>query len=137
GRHGIDLVVGQRLRLRVGHRPPDEVEQRGGIGPEIHDGLTAVERGARRPTDQRGAVPALAVLAMTEGAFLRVDRSTLGGRATAGRKTGAVRHDVDVPGSKLARADRLAEFRTVGTCRGGGYEEKRSGTEQELTRRHA
>src|SRR5262244_2392605 len=86
--------------------------------------------------DQRGALSADPVLAMAERAFLRVDRLALGKGAAAGRQAGAVRHDVDVPGSKLGRADRLAEFRTLGACR-AGYEKERADAEQELTRRHA
>src|SRR5258706_2761685 len=48
GGERIDFVVGERARLLIGHRPPDEIEHGGGIAPEVGDRLGRVDAGAER-----------------------------------------------------------------------------------------
>src|SRR6266850_1375240 len=80
----IDFVVGERARLLKGHRPPDEIEDGGGVAPEVCDRLHGIDAaGERSPADQRGKDPAFAALAVAQGAFLRENLRALGGRAAA------------------------------------------------------
>src|SRR6266853_1912160 len=71
GGERIDFVVGERARLLIGHRPPDEIEDGGGVAPEVGDRLRRIDAGGERTTaDQGGKGAALAVLPVTQGAFL-------------------------------------------------------------------
>src|SRR5216110_513573 len=97
GGERVDFVVGERARLLPGHRPPDEVEDGGGIAPEVGDRLRRIDAARdRSPADQGGKGPALAVLAVAQGTLLREDARALCGRAAAARQARAVGLDTDV-----------------------------------------
>src|SRR5258707_9173303 len=77
GGERIDFVVGERARLLPGHCPPDEIEDGGGVAPEVGDRLRRIDAaGERSPADQRGKGPPFAVLPRAQGAFLPEDRHT-------------------------------------------------------------
>src|SRR5882762_5394329 len=78
GGERIDFVVGERARLLPGHRPPDEIEDGGGVAPEVGDRLRRIDAaGERGPADQRGKDPPFAVLPMAQGTLLREDLRAL------------------------------------------------------------
>src|SRR6266850_92665 len=115
GGERIDFVVGQRARLLPRHRPPNEVEDGGGIAPEVGDRLRRIDAARERSAaDQRGKRPALAVLAVAQGALLREDARALRGRAAADRQARAVGLDADVPGGDVGRLERNPEIRPCG-----------------------
>src|SRR2546430_2237676 len=102
-RASIGMIVTLRARgkrqtqcegLRLGHRPPREVEGRGGV-------RHIARHGAILRADQRGVLPAQGVLAVTELALLLVDGLALSGSSAALRQTNAVRTDADVPECKV------------------------------------
>ena len=64
--------------------------------------------------DQRVVGPAGALLAVTGLALAGVDRLALRRRSAAGRQTGAVGPDADVPGREIGGRDRLAEAGAFG-----------------------
>src|SRR2546421_8240515 len=87
GGERIDFVVGERARLLPGHRPPDEIEDGRGIAPEGGDRLRRIDAARERSAaDQRGKGPALAVLAVAQGALLPEDADSLGGSPAARRR---------------------------------------------------
>src|SRR5258708_5160566 len=136
GGERIDFVVGERARLLKGHRPPDEIEDGGGIAPEVRDRLRRIDAGAERTAaDQRGKGPPFAALAVAQGAFLREDLRALGGRTAADRQARAVGHDSDVPGCDIGRLKRNPEIRS---CRAGSArgETERARDGLKLMRRH-
>src|SRR2546423_11771583 len=66
GRDRVDLVVGEGVWFRIGHRAAHEVEDRRRVEPVILDRLAAVEAGAGGTTHQGRAVfVSFAVIAMT------------------------------------------------------------------------
>ena len=126
GAEGIDLLVGQRARLRPGHGAPDVVEHRGRVGPEIGDGLVGLDAvggqrwaptscARRRPCRPRRGRPRIS----------REDRGALGRGSAAGRQVGAVGQDGDVPGLDVGLGDRLAECGTIGERGAAGRERAR------------
>ena len=112
GGQSVDLVVGERLRLRPWHCSPREIEDRCGVGPIVADelGRVSIAAGERTAADQRTARSARSLLTMAGHAFLRVDGSALRGRATAGGKSDAVGPNADVPGSEIVRCYGLSEL---------------------------
>src|SRR5262245_41201305 len=79
GCHGVYLVVGQRLRLRVRHRSAEIVEHRSRIGPVAPNGAHGALAGERtlptnewvvRPPGALLAVARLALLGIHDGALL-------------------------------------------------------------------
>ena len=123
GDAGIDLVIGQRFG-------PDPTAWPGARNrtpwwhkanrsrPSAPAGLRRFERADAAEEARTRA--ALALLAVAGGAFGRVDRSALRGRAGAGGQALAVGADGDVPGGGVLFADGLAEFGRVGGGGGAG-----------------
>jgi hypothetical protein len=125
-RQRVDLVVGQRLRGRPGHRPAREVEDRRRGTPETGNGLRRLDPVDRRAADQRAVSATLGAFAMTgRAAFLGIDLGTLRRRAAAGRQAGAVAENADVPGLEVALADRPAEIGRFRVRRADGGEQHR------------
>src|SRR5262245_31689353 len=94
GRHGVDLVVGQRLRLPVRHGPADIVEHRGGVGPvATNSAHRALARERTLPTDEWVVRLPSTLLAVTRLALLGIDDCALLWRAAPGREPCAVGRD--------------------------------------------
>ena len=74
---------------------------------------------------------------MAGDAFLGKDLRALRRRAAAGRQTGAVGQDGDVPGLDVGFRDRLAELRTLRRARTGAERKRKERRRESLTRRHA
>src|SRR5260370_3772330 len=102
GGQRIDLVAGQRLRLRPWHRAPGEVEDRGGVRYIERHGPFRFAGGV----GERRVAAAFTVLAVAGFAFLRVDGGALCGRAAARRQALAVRAAAHLPQGATSLAQR-------------------------------
>src|SRR2546423_1818733 len=133
GGQRIGLVGSQRFWRRPRHRATREVEDGRGMGHiKRHRTLAASRR-----TGQVGVLAAVAVLAVADLAFLRVDRGTLGRGAAAGGKPRAVGADADVPERNIGFVDLLPEPGPVGRERHARGKRERNGKRQTLTHRHS
>jgi hypothetical protein len=136
GGERVDLIVGRASSLER-HRPPDEIENGGGIAPEVTDGFRrldgARERGAADENVAGGT--ALAGLAVAHRAFRGEDRRALSGGAAARGQSGAVGKDADVPGGDVRFGDPRPEAGRLGRRGAPGEGESEGG--KRFRRRHA
>src|SRR3954447_7688020 len=123
GRHRVELVVGQRLRIAEGHGAADVVHHRRGVGPiraDRPDRVVARQRAVAAGQD-RPAPVRLAELAVARRAALEIEPLAGFRRALAGRQPAPVGADGDVPaGDLLARrlaADAELLRLSEGSCR--------------------
>jgi glucose/arabinose dehydrogenase len=109
GRQRVSLIVSQRMRHLRRHGPADEIKNGGRIRPEVPDGfLRRIDADEFTVADQRILIAALAIFAVTRGAFFRENRNALRGRTAAFRQSGAVGQNADVPRRDGRFIDRLA-----------------------------
>ena len=138
GDERIDLLVSERTRRGERHRPADEVEQRGGVGPVIRDRLAAVEARLRGAADQPRGTAALAIVAMTERAFLGEYLDAVRGLAAARREIAPSGRMLMSQFGEICLTDRLAEVR--GSRRGPRRRSRKSARRsagRAFTHRHA
>src|SRR2546428_1903943 len=134
----VNFLVGERSRLRPWHGAANVIEESRRKGPEVRDGLLRLDCLDRIAANQPAVDAAFALRAVARGAFCRVDASAVGGRAAAGRKTGAVPQHVDVPGRNVRGPNRLSKIGGLGE--GNPCTEskrKRDGESEKATRIHA
>src|SRR5262245_40394254 len=117
GRDGIELVVGQRLRVAIWHGAADVIHEGRGVGPVRADRFYRIvaRQGAGAAAENRPACGALAELAVTGGAALHVQRLALLHGALAGRQALPVRSDGDVPAGNLLRRGGAADPQAPGS----------------------
>src|SRR5262249_46728850 len=106
----VYFIVTERLRLPPWHSPPDVIEKGRRKWPEVRDGFLGLHGLNWFGTDQTHVRSALSVFTMARRAFGRIDARSVGGLAAAGRKTGAIGQNVDIPGSDFPRRDRFSKI---------------------------
>src|SRR5215472_18169676 len=112
----VYFVVGQRPRLLPRHASTNEVEQRRRIGPKVGDGLHCCRYvGDFAAAKQRRKTKfVLAILAVASEALFRVNLLALRRRPAAGRETGTVWHNANVPRRDVVGADWRAKIGPFG-----------------------
>jgi hypothetical protein len=115
----IDLVVAERPRLLPWHSPPDVVEERRRIWPEIGDRLhrgrvVGYRSGADEWRRSHACNSASAVRAVTQRAFRSEDGGSLARRSGTRRQTRAIRLNADIPRGYIGLIDGPAEVGPVG-----------------------